>query len=522
MTSLSKPRALALSLTLALSTAPAALAADTVSFTAVDQVEATNVVIYLNDELALPDVSDLMDADAVASLKRSMEAADFQGSFGTQKTFYGLGDFDAVTVIGTGGKTLTRRKLHDLGGHAAKAPGDDTLAMVLGNLNTDIERPGPEIAVGYQLGDYSFRTYKTGMTGEKGVTNPPNDDRDIFILSMDAAGDQAVIDSDYGALVDGVTLTRDLGNEPGLSVYPEEFVQRVRAKARNVPGLRVRVLELRELTREGMGGILGVGKGSVHDPRMLILEYRGGDSSDNPIALVGKGITFDTGGISLKPNTGQWLMKSDLSGAAAVAGTVLAAAKRGANINVVGLMPLAENMPGSRAIRPGDVLNTYNGTTIEVMSTDAEGRLLLADAVAYAEAEYSPDLLVNIATLTGSAARAMGDDYGAVLTRDFDLSLEMMEIGKKSGEDVWPLPLNDGHFDQISSDIADIKSTAGNPGASIGAAVVGTFVSEDQPWVHLDIAGVDWRDSSTPTAPKGHAGWGVRFMDQLLRDYEAK
>ena len=156
------------------------------------------------------------------------------------------------------------------------------------------------------------------------------------------------------------------------------------------------------------------------------------------------------------------------------------------------------------------------------MSTDAEGRLLLADAVAYAQDKYDPELLVNIATLTGSAARAMADEYGAMVTRDFDLAVDMMDIGERAGEDVWPLPLHPNHYDQIKSDIADIKSTAGAPGASIGAAVVGTFVDEDQPWVHLDIAGVDWRDSGTPAAPKGHAGWGVRFMDQLVRDMEGK
>ncbi|MEN1729475.1 MAG: M17 family metallopeptidase, partial [Pseudomonadota bacterium] len=217
------------------------------------------------------------------------------------------------------------------------------------------------------------------------------------------------------------------------------------------------------------------------------------------------------------PNENMWYMKSDLSGAAAVVGTLLAAAKRGENVNVVGLMPLAENMPSQDAIRPGDVLTSMSGKTVEIMSTDAEGRLLLLDAVYYAQVEYEPRLLLNIATLTGSAGRATGDEYAVVITRDLDLSLEMMEIGELAGEDVWPLPLHPNHFIQIDSLIADIKSTAGSPGASIGAAVIGTNVAADQPWVHLDIAGVDWRDEATPTAPVGHAGWGVRFMDTLLR-----
>ena len=213
-----------------------------------------------------------------------------------------------------------------------------------------------------------------------------------------------------------------------------------------------------------------------------------------------------------------WYMKSDMSGAAAVAGAVLAAAKRGEAVNVVGLMPLAENMPSQDAIRPGDVLTSMSGKTVEVLNTDAEGRLLLLDAVHYAQVEHEPRLLLNIATLTGSAARATGDEYAAVITRDMALSLEMMEIGEAAGEDVWPLPLHANHFTQIESRIADIKNIGGSPGASIGAAVVGAFIAEDLAWVHLDIAGVDWRDEATPTAPIGHAGWGVRFMDALLRE----
>ncbi|MEL6687473.1 MAG: leucyl aminopeptidase family protein [Pseudomonadota bacterium] len=476
----------------------------------------------MDDDLSVPSVGDLMDSDDLAALTKAVEASKFKGSFGKHKTFYGIGDFDAVTVMGIGSDALTRRQLHDLGGHTSNAPGAGSILVVTDGFQTSVTNPAAELAVGYGLGDYSFRTYKTGKTGQKGITNPSNDDRTVTFAVDDPAADQGLMDREYTALIDAVTLARDFGTEPGLSLYPEEFVQRVRAEARGIRNLRVRVMDERELEREGMGGIYGVGKGSVHPPRLLILEYIGAGSDEAPLALVGKGITFDTGGISLKPNNGQWLMKSDLSGAAAVAGTLLATAKRGADINVVGFMPLAENMPSERAIRPGDVLSTYNGTTIEIMSTDAEGRLLLADSVAYAEANYDPALIVNIATLTGSAARAVGDEYGVLITRDWDLSMEMKAIGKRSGEDVWPLPLHPNHYQQINSDIADIKSTGGAPGASIGAAVVGTFVSKDQPWVHLDIAGVDWRDSPTPTAPKGHAGWGVRFMDELVRTYEAK
>jgi len=484
--------------------------ADDISFAAADTALSDHVVLYLNDDLTLP--TD-MSAEMSDALTRAIEGSGFNGSFGSSQHFYGLGDMKSVTVIGTGRDVLTRRNLHDLGGHAVKAPGEGALTVVVDGLNTDVAAPSAELALGYRLGDYSFTTYKTGDLPE---------DRDVIFAGADNRAADALTETDYEGVADAISMVRDFGNAPGLEIYPETFVDRVRNEARGIANLKISVMGVREMEREGMGAILGVGKGSVHDPRLLILEYTGAASDEAPLALVGKGITFDTGGISLKPNSGQWLMKSDLSGAAAVAGTLISSAKRGADINLVGVMPLAENMPDGKAIRPGDVLTTYNGTTIEVMSTDAEGRLLFVDAVPYTIEKYEPELIVNIATLTGSVGRALSDEYGGVITRDFELAQTMMDIGERSGEDVWPLPLHPNHYKQIKSDIADIKSTAGSPGASIGAAVIGTFVEEDQPWVHIDMAGVDWRDSATPTAPKGHAGWGVRFMDQLVRDYEAE
>jgi len=483
--------------------------ADDISFATSNTAAGDHVVVFLNESLTLPQQ---MGGDVSEALSRAMNASGFEGAFGTSQHYYGLGDIKSVTVIGTGGETLTRRNLHDLGGHAVKAPGDGDLTIIVEDLKTDSDAPSAELALGYRLGHYSFDKYKTGKLPA---------DRDVIFIGDDTGEADDLTDADYESLADAVDMARDLGNAPGLEIYPESFVDRIRQEARGIPNLKLTVMGVREMERAGMGAILGVGKGSVHDPRLLVLEYMGA-GDDAPLALVGKGITFDTGGISLKPNSGQWLMKSDLSGAAAVAGTLISTAKRGADINLVGVMPLAENMPDGKAIRPGDVLTTYTGKTIEVMSTDAEGRLLLVDAVPYTIEKYDPELIVNIATLTGSAARALGDEYGALITRDFELAQTMMDIGERSGEDVWPLPLHTNHYKQIKSDIADVKSTAGAPGASIGAAVIGTFVEEGQPWVHLDIAGVDWRDSATPTAPKGHAGWGVRFMDQLVRDYEEK
>lgn len=497
--------------------APTALAGDIPEFTfGAASVPSGGDVIIFADDAELTGAGAELDTALGGRLSDALSRHEFKGKFGKSVSFNALAPYDTVTVIGTGSETLSKRKLHDLGGHAAtKSDGD--AAIIADEFDTEIPSPGAHIAKGFALRSYSFDKYKfkEDDAEDKGATK-------ITMHVAEPSASTALYNNDLVYVVEGTYLARDLGTEPGNVIYPQTFVDRVRPKFRGVPNVSVRVMNEADIRREGMGVLLGTARGSVHDVRMLVVSYNGGEKDAAPLALVGKGITFDTGGISLKQNTNMWYMKSDLSGAAAVAGTLLATAKRGEAINVVGIMPLSENMPAADAIRPGDVLTSMGGKTIEVGSTDAEGRLQLADAVQYAQKEFEPYMLLDIATLTGSAVSAMGDDYGAVLTRDWDLTLRMMEIGDAAGEDVWPLPLNDGHFKQIKSNIADIKSTAGRPGASIGAAVIGTFVDEDLPWIHLDIAGVDWMDSAKPTIPKGHAGWGVRFMNELVRAEAAK
>jgi len=487
---------------------PVAGATPQFDFTADDAPASGHVVILVGADGDLSRLAGDVDDRTDGRIEAAIASTGFSGEFGESLTLAGMVPYGTVVLIGTGEGELSPRQLQDLGGHAAShADDDDGLAILVDGIEAAPDGAA-WIASGYALGDYTFTKYKT-------ATDQPGDGA-VQLVGARRNAENRYTD-DLAHLVEGVRLTRDLGNEPGNKLWPAVFVETVEAAFEGVDDVTITVLDAGDIRSRGMGALMGVGRGSVHDPRLLVVSYTGAGQDDAPIALVGKGITFDTGGISLKQNTGMWYMKSDLSGAAAVAGTVLAAAKRGESVNVVGVMPLAENMPSQDAIRPGDVLTTMSGQTIEIMSTDAEGRLLLADAVYYAQEEFAPRMLLNIATLTGSAARALGDDYAAVITRDLDLGLEMMEIGKTSGEDVWPLPLHPSHFDQIDSLIADIKNTGGSPGASIGAAVVGTFIDEDLPWVHLDIAGVDWRDTATPTAPIGHAGWGVRFMDQLLR-----
>ena len=502
----------ALALALSLGAAGTAAAQTSFAFGSLSAQTQDHVTVFIGGVGTLTGAAADLDAQTTGRLSSALKDAEFDGKFGEKLHLYGMTPFTRVTVIGTGEDDLTMRQLRDLGGHAAQASDNDkSLSVMIDGLNTEVDETAAQVALGYALGSYKFTKYKQDAKDPK---------RTVAFHSGNTSASETLYETDLSHVAKGVTFARDMGTEPGKSIYPESFAQGVRDLFKGVPGARVQVMGLSDMKRRNMGALMGVGQGSIHDPRLIVVTYMGGERGDDPIALVGKGITFDTGGISLKPNSGQWLMKSDLSGAAAVAGTVYAAAQRGADVNLVGVMGMAENMPAADAIRPGDVLETMSGKTIEVMSTDAEGRLVLADAVTYVQEEFDPSLLINIATLTGSAARAMGDDYGAIITRDWDLTEHMMRIGKEAGEDVWPLPLNDQHFKAIKSDIADIKSTAGSPGASIGGAVVGTFIDEDRPWVHLDIAGVDWLDSAIPTTPKGHAGWGVRFMDGVVRDLE--
>lgn len=473
-----------------------------------------HLVLFVSDPHNLVGEAAAMNTTSSGRFLDALKAQDFEGEADSYALIHAIDGLEKVWVFGNAGGTLTTVDLHNLGGKIAKAVGTnlsgEKVVVITDTLKSDVTDLSAHLAFGYQLQNYRFDKYLSSRADNTG---------DVVFVSANAGQSQSSYTQDLQHLATGVYLTRDLASEPGKSVYPQAFVDRVKSQFKGVRNVDIDVLNVRDMKKKNMGALIGVGQGSIHDPRMLVIEYNGAGKNQAPIALVGKGITFDTGGISLKRNSGMWAMKSDLAGAAAVAGAVYAAAQRGENVNLVGVMPLAENMPAEDAIRPGDVLNTMQGTTIEIISTDAEGRLVLADAVYYAQQEFKPKLLLDIATLTGSAARALSDEYAVVITRDWDLSVKMMEVGEKIGEAVWPLPLHENHFEQIKSNIADIKNSgAGNPGASIGAAVIGTFVDENQRWVHLDIAGVDWYDSDTDTVPVGSSGWGVRFMDQLVRD----
>ncbi|MCK4507577.1 MAG: leucyl aminopeptidase, partial [Desulfuromonadales bacterium] len=312
-----------------------------------------------------------------------------------------------------------------------------------------------------------------------------------------------------------VVLARDLVNAPGNIKSPTYLAEQAQTAA-NESSLKCKVLGQKELAQEGFGALLGVAQGSAREPHLIILEHNGGNKDEAPVALVGKGVTFDSGGISLKPGEKMDEMKMDMAGGAAVIGTMLAAALLELPINLVGIVPTVENMPSATAYRPGDILTSLSGQTIEVLNTDAEGRLILADALTYTK-RYEPKLVIDLATLTGACIIALGHQATAVLGNDQKLVQSLLNAGEASGERLWQLPLWDDYDQQIKSDVADVKNTGGRAAGTITAAAFLKKFASDFCWAHLDIAGTAWRDQSQPYIPKGGTGVGVRLLVAFLQ-----
>jgi leucyl aminopeptidase len=475
------------------------------------------LVVPLTESGELPSV---LDSTLKENLKNALDAADFKGKKDKSITLFAFGTYERVIVVGLGSEPLTAQALQDLGGTTVQKTGTDNserVSIVWADESGQPPWPAAHIALGLQLGAYSFDKYKT--------TDEEDDDASpatrFVVHSTAAAAAAEHWQNNWAGVTDGVYFARDVINEPANVIYPESFVERARAAFRGVENVSIKVLDVREMERLGMGALLGVGMGSERPPRLLIINYLGGDKGAAPLAFVGKGVTFDSGGISIKPSKGMWRMKYDMSGAAAVTGTILALAKRQAPVNAVAVAAMVENMPSQRAQRPGDVRKTMSGKTVEVINTDAEGRLILADAIWYAQTQFDPAIVVDVATLTGSIEVALGSAYAGVFSRHDELADQLIAAGQVSGEEVWRMPLHKRYVKAIKSDIADVKNAVegGNAGASTGAEFIGSFVKKDTVWAHLDIAGKAWGFKGSPTTPKGAAGWGVRLLNQLTLDY---
>jgi leucyl aminopeptidase len=486
-------------------------------------------VIALTDKtLKLGPAASKLDAGKTVS--RAIKAADFEGGVlkGIEILAPADGNLGRLVLVGLGDPA--EMKAHDwlrLGGAiGGRLPGEGDTTILL-------ERPdgkaisGDEaaaVALGIEMRRYKFDKYKTTKNdGAKGKSKPgakPKPGKVRLGVADTRAAKRAW--TNQSAVLDGVALARDLVNEPANVLGPAEFAAQLKAFSKL--GVEVKVLDEKALARQKMGALLGVAQGSVRKPFVVVMNWKGGKAKDKPVAFVGKGVVFDTGGISMKPAGGMQDMKGDMGGAAAVSGLMHALAARQAKANVVGIVGLVENMPDANAQRPGDIVTSMSGKTIEVLNTDAEGRLVLADILTYIQKTARPKAIVDLATLTGAIIAALGHHHAGLFSNNDDLAVALAEAGQKTGEKVWRMPLGSEYDKLIDSKNADIKNIGGRWAGSITAAqFLQRFVENDTPWAHLDIAGTAMGSPSSEINKSWGSGFGVRLLDELVREnYESR
>ena len=472
------------------------------------------VVVFAVEGESLTGAAQTQDVSSGGAIARAMAASRFKGAKGqtleliapaqgpTRLLAVGLGGAEATDDEGIEQAAATAY-------NALKTSGVETIALALEDRSAEA---AARAAMGVKLASYRFDRYRTT---EKADAKPSV--TRVLIRTADAEAARTAFAS-HAAVADGVIFTRDLVSEPANVLYPVEFAKRV--KALESLGLEVEVFGEDQLREMGLHCFLSVGDGSARETQMVVVQWRGAADPDaQPIAFVGKGVTFDTGGVSLKPADGMEDMKWDMGGAGVVSGLMCALAGRKAKVNAVGVLGLVENMNDGAATRPGDVVSTLSGQTVEIINTDAEGRLVLADCLTYTERRFNPKFMVDLATLTGAIIIALGNDFAGLFSNDDDLSDALLAASKAEGEGLWRLPLPASYEKQIDSPIADVKNVGGRPGGSITAALFLQRFVKETPWAHLDIAAVTWRKPSPiPTAPDGASGFGVRLLNRLVAD----
>jgi leucyl aminopeptidase len=462
-----------------------------------------------------------LDTAAGGRIAKAIKAVNFKGGAGQVADILAPDgvDFSRVLVIGVGKPDAADgMAVERWAGQAVKrvlTSGAEKLVLQPDALpGVSKAEAGSHAAMGARLAAYRFDTYRTKLKPEQ---KPSLTTVEISMDGPAAAKARAEKDA---AIVEGVFFARDLVSEPPNVLYPESFAERLRDL--ETIGVEVDILEPAAMERLGMGALLGVAMGSSRPARLVSMKWNGGSKGAKPVALVGKGVTFDTGGISLKPGAGMDEMKGDMGGAAAVAGAMKAIALRKAKANVVGVVALVENMPGANAQRPGDIVNTMSGQTIEVLNTDAEGRLILADAVYYAQDKFEPTALIDLATLTGAVIVALGHENAGMFSNDEDLAHAITVAGQSEGEPVWRLPLSAAYDKLIDTPNADMKNIAGKPiaGSIVGAQFIKRFIKDGTPWAHLDIAGTAWKPGpyEDPLSPAWATGYGVRLLNRLIQN----
>jgi leucyl aminopeptidase len=476
------------------------------------------LVVFCDDGLRLGARTRAILGPAAALVTRAAAAERFKGKLGAALDIAAPGDLraDRLVVVGLGKpKDLKPNDSVRLGGIGmGKVPAAAREVTIVAEYPTgamDADAVA-DLALGARLRAYAFDRYKTKRKDEE-------EPRGAVALTIGAADPAAArrAYADRAALGDGVVLARDLVNEPPNVLYPDAFARRALALRRL--GVRVDVLDARRMRRLGLGALLAVGQGSAHESRLVVMRWNGGRAGDKPLAFIGKGVCFDTGGISIKPAQNMEDMKGDMAGAACVTGLMQALAARKARVNAVGAIGLVENMPDGKAQRPGDIVTTMSGQTIEVINTDAEGRLVLADVLHYTATRFKPALMIDLATLTGAIMVALGQEMAGLFSNDDRLAERLAKAGQASGERVWRMPLGPEYDKLIDSKFADMKNTGGRHGGAITAAqLLQRFVGKT-PWAHLDIAGTAMGSPQTDVNKSWSSGWGVRLLDRLVADF---
>jgi leucyl aminopeptidase len=459
-----------------------------------------------------------LDKETGGAISRALKASRFQGKKDELLALLAPANLDASRIVLAGlGKPdgIDARRMQDLGGALVahlNGAGEKEAAVLLDDLDgLDAAEAAGNVGYGALLRSYRFDKYKTKEKPDK----KPSMTR-LTVMS-EATGAAKKLWPKLEAGAEAIAFTRDLVSEPANVLYPETLAEQ--ARTLEAHGVSVEILDEKKMKKLGMGALLGVGQGSANPPRLVVMEWKG-TQRGKPVAFIGKGVTFDTGGISIKPADGMWDMKWDMAGAGVVIGLMRALAARKAKVHAVGIVGLVENMPGHNAQRPGDIVTSMSGQTIEVLNTDAEGRLVLADALWYCQDRFKPRFMVDLATLTGAIIVALGHEHAGLFANNDELSDRIVAAGKSVGELCWRLPLADAYDREIDSDAADIKNiSGGRAGSSITAAQFLQRFVNDVPWAHLDIAGTAWSKKDAPTVPKGATAFGVRLLDRLVADH---
>ncbi|MCK5622884.1 MAG: leucyl aminopeptidase [Alphaproteobacteria bacterium] len=473
------------------------------------------VVVLVEAGKKLSPAAKNLDKQTKGAIKRAIGASRFEGKKGQSLEIVAPagGGLDRILLAGTG-KDFGELEQQALGGNVVgklKNSGSLEVTIIVDSGTKDLTAAAANVALGARLASYRFDKYLTKQDNDNGKPTLKT-----VKVGVQGAAKARKVYGPMDKIADGVIFTRDLVSEPGNVIYPESLAEQ--CKELTKLGVKVEILDEKKMAKLGMDALLGVGLGSERESRIVVMSWDGAAKSKKPVAFVGKGVTFDTGGISLKPGAGMGEMKWDMGGSGTVIGLMKALAGRKAKANVVGLVGLVENMPDGKAQRPGDIVKSMSGQTIEILNTDAEGRLVLADVLWYCQDKFKPQFIVDLATLTGAIVIGLGHEYAGMFANDDKLADRLFAAGTATGEKVWRMPLHDNYDKKIKSDAADMKNIGGRDAGSITAAqFLQRFVNKT-PWAHLDIAGMAWSKEAKPTVPKGATGFGVRLLDRFVAD----